>query len=262
MQWVDEVRLETPEQIDVDLELAGLGSRLVAQLVDWAVKILLSALLGLAVIVIMSLAGRLPQSDKPPMLLLALAVAALYMLWLGYDIYYEAVHHGQTPGKRYAGIRVIREGGGPLDFQAACIRNLLGIADLLPQFYVLGAILIALTPRRQRLGDLAAGTIVIRERALGAPTDVAETLAALARDEYRFTAGHLARCTPADRQVLRSFLQRWPIMEPDSRATLARRIAQLLLDKTGFEPVRAIESGQRAAEFLASLFRDLEEHRR
>src|SRR5207237_7237038 len=93
---------------------------------------------------------------------LGLIVGALLM---AYDVYFEVRHNGQTPGKRHQGLRVLRESGGPFDFRRSCIRSLLAVADLLPAFYLLGATLVLLTRRHQRLGDLAAGTMVIRERA-------------------------------------------------------------------------------------------------
>ena len=139
---------------------------------------------------------------------LALLIGVVYLLWFGYDLLYEAVRNGQTPGKRVAGIRVIREGGAPVDFRAAAVRNLLGLADLLPGFYVLGAIIILVTPKRQRLGDLGAGTIVVRERVLAAPAETDAAVQEFASADYAFTAGQLAACVPNDQHVLRSFLRR------------------------------------------------------
>src|SRR5262245_26250489 len=164
MQWADEYRIETPEQIDIHLELAGLGSRFVAQLIDWLIKavvVLVALLLGGVVI---ALLGGKPQAESVRYVLAAVLVVVFYGFFLGFDIYYEVSRSGQTPGKRFAGIRVVRESGGPVDFQTAAVRNLLGLADFLPALYLLGAFLIATTRRGQRLGDLAAGTLVIRER--------------------------------------------------------------------------------------------------
>ena len=262
MRWTDELRLETPEQIDVGLELAGLGTRFVAQLLDWLIKLLVSGVLILAAAVTAALLGFTTFIERGGPLLAALAVGALYLLWLGYDIYYESVHNGQTPGKRHAGIRVIREGGAPLDFQAACVRNLLGLADLLPGFYVLGAVLVLLTGRRQRLGDLAAGTIVIRERVLTAPAEMEEVVRQWAAEEYQFTARHLEGCARDDRHVLCSFLARQDRMDAQGRDRLAHRLAALYLRKTSYQPPRPIQGGDEATAFLASLYRDLLEYDR
>src|SRR5205085_1445334 len=151
-------------------------------------KVIATALLALLVVVTAGLLGYDRVLESGSKLVLALGVALAYFLWLGFDIYYEVRHNGQTPGKRYAGCRVVREGGAPVDFRTGAVRNLLGLADLLPMFYLLGALLILLTAKRQRLGDLAAGTLVIRERELDAPGDVRAQLERYAAPEHVFTA--------------------------------------------------------------------------
>jgi uncharacterized RDD family membrane protein YckC len=258
MQWTDEVRIETPEQIDVELELAGLGTRFLAQLLDWLIKALLTAALALLVTVTAGLLGFSQAIESGSKLVLALGVVLGYLLWLGFDIFFEVRNNGQTPGKRSAGARVVREGGAPVDFQAACVRNLLGLADWLPMFYLLGALLILVTGKRQRLGDMAAGTLVIRERALDAPADVASQVEQFASPEYAFTASQLAACTPHDRQILRSFFQRHGQMDRDEQSRLALRLTELLQARMSYTPPAPIVSGQQGAVFLGSLLRDLE----
>ena len=85
------------------------------------------------------------------------------MIW-GYFVFFEVIWHGQTPGKRWVGLRVIKEGGYPLGFVDSVIRNVVRLADFLPAYYMLGAIVMFIDPRSRRLGDLAAGTLVVRER--------------------------------------------------------------------------------------------------
>src|SRR5262245_29980585 len=139
MEWADDIKIETPEQIEVSLEVAGLGSRFVAKCIDWLVKwvaFLLVAAVGAVAASLLSLAVR-----SLSMYVLALLIVLFYLFLLGYDIYFEVRRNGQTPGKQFAGIRVIREGGAPLDFQASCVRNLLGMADFLPAFYLLGGVI-------------------------------------------------------------------------------------------------------------------------
>src|SRR5437867_2113985 len=149
MQWTDDIRIETPEQIDLSLEIAGLGSRFVARVLDWLIKwgiLAVAALLGLIVVGLIGVAwGKLAS-----IMLLAVLVALFYAFLLGFDIYYEVRHNGQTPGKKFVGIRVLREGGAPVDFRSACVRNLLGTADFLPMFYLLGGLIMLLSPRGQR----------------------------------------------------------------------------------------------------------------
>src|SRR5437763_9724482 len=147
----DEIGIETPEQIDLMLEPAGLGSRFVAWVVDWLWKLFALLLLLLVGLVFFALVNaRLPDWFEGYYLAaLALLVGALLM---AYDVYFEVRHNGQTPGKRHQGLRVLRESGGPVDFRSACIRSLLAVADFLPLFHLLGATLVLLTRRHQRLG--------------------------------------------------------------------------------------------------------------
>jgi uncharacterized RDD family membrane protein YckC len=219
---------------------------------------MLTLVVGVLALVVATLLDRGPDVVASQRLLLAVALGLVYLIWLGFDIYFELRQNGQTPGKRYAGIRVIRDGGAPLDFQAACVRNLLGMADYLPVFYVLGAILILLTPRRQRLGDLAAGTLVIRERALAAPDDLHKAVARWADPGHVFTAAQLAACSPNDRHLLRSYLLRQGHLDRDGRDSLALKLASTFQARTGYEPEFPLLSGDEATRFLASLYRDLE----
>lgn len=269
MQWTDDVRIETPEQIDVALEVAGLGSRFVAQILDWIIKWGILLVVGSLVLLVLALLGAGPEPGQLGLpgrsgdravqtLVLTFLVALFYALLLGFDIYFEVRHNGQTPGKKVAGIRVIREGGAPVDFRAACVRNLLGLADFLPGFYLLGALLVLLTPRGQRLGDLAAGTLVIRERALQPPADLGGFIERLAIPEFAFTAEQLTACAPNGRYILRSFFQRYHQLEERPRHRLAYRLAREFLGKTAYPLSAPITDGPRAVAFLASLYRDIE----
>lgn len=254
MAWAEDVKIETPELVEVNLEVAGLGSRFVAQIIDWCVKWGILLLLVLLVAIPVSLLGAAGQFRTGSILLLALIIGLFYFFLLGFDIYYEVRRNGQTPGKRLAGIRVIREGGAPLDFPSACIRNLLGLADFLPMFYMLGGLLILLTPRGQRLGDLAAGTIVVRERASEPPADLQAAIADLASGEFVFTQQQLAACSPSDRHILRSFLLRYNEMKPLPRSQLAQRLADTFEKKMAYHHSAPFE----AEIFLITLYRDLE----
>lgn len=258
MQGPDEVRIETPEQIDLALEPAGLGSRFVAWVVDsliWAAALIVLLLL---VALVAALLGASFRSEWAVGLVAAVGVAVGYLILLGYDIGFELRRNGQTPGKRMAGLRVIRESGAPIDFRSSCIRNLLRPVDLLPVFYGVGTLVALLTARRQRLGDLAAGTLVIRERALTAPAELAEVIAAYASEEIAFTPEQVQACSPADRHILRSYFNRVGEMDKRSRRQLGRRLAKLFAEKISYEPNGDLADPTAAETFLASLYRDLD----
>jgi uncharacterized RDD family membrane protein YckC len=258
MQWADDIRIETPEQIDLSLEIAGLGSRFVAQVLDWVIKWGILSGISILAIVVAALLGASFNFQTTPILLIALVLGLFYAFLLGFDIILEVRGNGQTPGKKIAGIRVIREGGAPVDFQTAAIRNLLGLADFLPGFYMLGGFLVLLTARGQRVGDLAAGTIVIRERIQAPPADLQEELAHLPVAEFPFTAEQLERCSARDRFILRSFFQRRRQLERDARRRLTQQLASTFMDKLASATPDTILGDDQAESFLASLYQHLE----
>jgi uncharacterized RDD family membrane protein YckC len=260
MQWADDITIETPEQIDLSLELAGLGSRFLARVLDWLIEFGFLVVVGLLVMIAVSVLGLSRQltGSMPQILMAAFFVGFLYLFLLGYDIYFEVRHNGQTPGKRRTGIRTIRESGAPLDFRSACIRNLLRFADFVPLFYLLGGFLVLLTSRHQRLGDMAAGTLVIRERTSEAPDDMAPLIERLSSTEFSFTVDQLTPCIRTGHAILRSFFQRYPTMEPAARSELATRLSREFLTKTSYQLVAPIRNWHDAEVFLASLYRDLE----
>ncbi len=263
MQWTDDVRIETPEQIDVSLEVAGLGSRFVAQSLDWVIKAAVAVSVLTLSLFVAGLLGLETTAEGAALRFGLLFVGFVFGFALAYDVYYEVKRNGQTPGKWFAGIRVIRDGGTPIDFRSACVRNLLGLVDCQPGVtYLFGALLVLVSKRGQRLGDMAAGTVVIRERSLRAPADLARDVAPLASDAITFTASQCAACSPADRPILRSFFERRGDMEPEARKQLTRRLAEQFAKKTSYALPEPFRDTRQAVTFLASLYRDLEAHAR
>jgi hypothetical protein len=152
----------------------------------------------------------------------------------------------------------VRDRGAPVDFRSACVRNLLATPDFLPCFHLLGGLLVLLTARHQRHGDLAAGTLVIRERVADVPADVSKRIDELTSNEFAFTAEQLAPCLPEGRHILRSFFQRYGELERDARRQLALRLAEEYARKTATVlPAHGL-TGRQALVFLASLYRDME----
>src|SRR5918993_4911182 len=147
------LRIETPEQVGLDYEIAGLGSRAAAAMID----LMILGGVGLAggiVFAALRSRGLAPGSVAPAVLILL-----AFAVWYGYFTFFEGLRGGQTPGKRRLGIRVVADTGQAAGLGAAAIRNLLRAADFLPPPYLLGMALIALHPRAKRIGDLVAGTV-------------------------------------------------------------------------------------------------------
>jgi uncharacterized membrane protein SpoIIM required for sporulation/uncharacterized RDD family membrane protein YckC len=158
-----QVDVETPEHVAIGYDLADLGSRFTALLIDYFLIVL--AALGLALLVaLLQLGGAFVGA-----LGVAVVILAVFLLMWGYFVFFEGLRDGQTPGKRRIGIRVVGDGGYPVTVRAAAIRNLLRIVDMQPMpSWLLGGFVMMLHPQTKRLGDLAAGTVVVRDRT-GAP---------------------------------------------------------------------------------------------
>ena len=212
------LEVETPEHVVVDYEIAGLGSRALAAVID--------TLIIIGILVALVLAAAMAGSVVPRLAFFVLRVGAFALLW-GYFAFFEGFRHGQTPGKRWIGIRVIRETGHAVTFRDAAARNLLRYIDFLPPPYLIGGLFVALHPKARRLGDLVAGTVVVRDRAIekafAAPPKPVELrgvalgeLPALSDDEFR---------------VLREFNERAWSLPAEARASLAARLAASLSER-------------------------------
>jgi uncharacterized RDD family membrane protein YckC len=151
VEYADRVEIVTPEGVDVALELAGLGSRFIGEMIDTTLKAAVIVLLGIA---LFGIGGGVAT---------AVFAAVAFLVWFFYDVLFEVLAGGRTPGKRVTGIRVIREGGQPIGFPASAVRNLVRLVDGPGTGYVAGVVAIVASRRNQRLGDMAAGTLVVRD---------------------------------------------------------------------------------------------------
>jgi uncharacterized RDD family membrane protein YckC len=207
----DRVTIATPEGIELELILAGVGSRFAATLLDVVVQ--LGAIFALAIVL-----GPLGDNGY----VLAAYLVAVFLILFAYDIVLETWNRGRSVGKLAAGLRVVRIGGEAEGFLTAAVRNFLRIVDFLPAFYVVGVIAILSTRRNQRLGDLAAGTLVVRERR-PAVTPAPRSFAAPPAAPY--LEWDVSALSPEDVATLRQFLERRLTLSPGARAHLAADLA-------------------------------------
>jgi hypothetical protein len=141
-----------------------------------------------------------------------------FLVFFGYDVLFEVRSRGRTPGKRWTGLRVVRTGGRPITFVPSCVRNVMRIVDILPAFYAIGMFSIFVTERNQRLGDLAAGTLVVRER----PGGIRERPRRRGARRARAHAGwDVSAVSAQDVGTVRQFLDRRGGLERGPRAELA-----------------------------------------
>lgn len=216
MEYEDRITIQTPEGVQLELVLAGLGSRFVGALVDLTLKFLMLALLAAALAVI-GLFG------------LAVFSALAFLVLFAYDVLFETLGGGRTPGKRAAGTRVLRAGGEPVDFTSSAIRNVLRVVDGIPTSYIPGMVSIIATRRNQRLGDLAAGTLVVMDR----KTEPAEAPAGYMPPSHAAPgpAWDVSAVTGEELAAVRSFLARRAGLEPSARHRIANELAVALQDK-------------------------------
>lgn len=241
MGWQDGSRFVTPEAVELDLDVAGLGSRFVALAVD---SLILGAVTLLVSLVAVFGAGALESGLMGIILLSALVL----FLTVGYFALFEGLWDGRTPGKRAASIRVIQDDGRPVSGTAVLVRNLLRLVDMLPVFYAIGSVSILVTKRAQRLGDLAAGTIVVHDRDRAAP------MPATPVDAPDWAPSlDTAALTEQDRALVRSFLQRRRGLDTQARARLAYEIARTVRQRLHGVPEGA--SNEQVIEATAAAVR-------
>src|SRR5215475_15614801 len=158
----EQLKIDTPEQIALELPLAGIGSRFLAIAIDTLIQVALYLITGLVFLLLLpeglSIFTFLPKTIGP-----ALAIFVGFAIYWGYFAVFEIIWRGQTPGKRIAGIRVIKDSGRPINAFEAIGRNLVRAIDFLPLFYGVGVITMLLNAKHRRLGDYVAGTLVVHE---------------------------------------------------------------------------------------------------
>ncbi len=232
----ESLRIQTPEHVGFKYVLAGLGTRSTAFLLDTTFRALIILCIFLAVFMLARLLPNLNPTgvmkSLPRTWLFALGVFAYGVVDLGYFLIFEALWSGQTPGKRVQKLRVIRVNGQPIGWLESSIRNILRAVDILLGFYPLGLFVMFLSSRSQRIGDYAAGTVVIVERRSNVPMD---------RTRLRSTSKlnvpdlelHISALEPKDYQLVRSFLQRREALDGRHRRELARLIVHRLMKRWG-----------------------------
>jgi uncharacterized RDD family membrane protein YckC len=218
----DRVTIATPEGIEITMLLAGLASRFIAAIVDHAIQFALAAVAGL-------LALGLGADGAAGIVLFSLASFAITF---GYHVLFETLAGGRTPGKRLSGLRVVTAVGGPITFRTSAIRNLLRVVDFLPAAYATGATLIVATRRNQRLGDLAAGTLVVRLPREGE----AQAPAPAAPLDEDLAFWDVSAVSAEEAAAVRRFLERRASLTPQARRHLASHLAGRLAPRVAGAP--------------------------
>jgi uncharacterized RDD family membrane protein YckC len=247
----DQLKIDTPEQIALELPLAGIGSRFLALAIDTLIQSIFYLIT--AFIFILSLpVGSSVFTFLPRLLGPALAIFILFAIYWGYFAFFETLWKGQTPGKRYAGIRVIKDSGRPINAFEAIGRNLMRAVDGLPGIYGVGIVCMMCNRQSRRLGDFVAGTVVVHEK----PTEDARpswnTEDRSANEGAAPTPG-LAQITPEELILIETYLHRRWELDNYVRTNTAIQIAGRITAKTGLQP----QPNQHVDDFLQEAARKI-----
>lgn len=237
----------TPENVSFGYALAGLGSRFMAALVDSLLIVLLQVLV-LGLTVALAFRDLSASSELLGWTSLVLGLVGFVLLW-GYYIFFELLWNGQTPGKRWVGLRVLRPNGQPITIVEVLIRNLVRLVDFLPAAYGAGIVCMFIDARARRLGDLAAGTMVVWERSALSVDALVETVA---ESPVVVAPATGESWSPTDQVLAAEFLDRRAALP--NRAELGRKILTMLHTQTG-RPLPDVQTVDEVEAALASIAR-------
>ena len=238
--------IETPERVLLTLDVAGLGTRALAYLVDAFLLFLFWVTVLFALSIVRTQGLSFADFQALQAVVQAAIVLGVFFLQWGYWTFLETLWGGRSPGKRALRIRVVKLEGSPETFSDAALRNLGRVVDFLPVFYAAGLTAMMVSPRSRRLGDLLAGTVVIRERVVD-----------LSRYDARASgpsAGSAVALTPAEFELVSGFLSRAASLDPQARERVALKLAEPLARRLPEDRRAAtLSSGAAAEAFLESV---------
>jgi uncharacterized RDD family membrane protein YckC len=225
MELDELLNIDTPENVVFGYEIAGIGSRFMAALVDTILIVILEVIANIVLLLFIT-------SDESWVIAI-FGLISFAILW-GYYIFFELNWSGQSPGKRWVGLRVIRVDGTPISLSESLIRNLIRLIDFLPVSYGVGVVTMFITSQSRRLGDLAAGTIVVWEQERVTLDSLAKETRAVAASSVVVTAEiqsdlPIDKLREADIQMAENFLARR--YELPNRVDLAMKIQKALYNR-------------------------------
>jgi uncharacterized RDD family membrane protein YckC len=238
MKFFNEISLQTPESVELEFTLAGIGNRAYALIFDYII-------LGLVLILDLVLWGflsyylleLLPNSqiqETISLWLTAIQLLLIFGIYVGYFVIFETLWQGQTPGKKRAKIRVIKDDGRRTRLPQATLRALFRPID---DLFFLGAFLIVFTKKEKRIGDLVAGTIVIQEEHKSKEPTLIISNEAVSLASHLQIQADISQLLPEDFATIKRYLERCKDMIPTARKEVSLRLANQAKEIIGLENI-------------------------
>lgn len=248
MDPLDKLTIDTPEQTSLEFPLAGIGSRFIAMAIDTAIQV------GIGFILLILFALVIPAlrvfGNVGPQWAVAGIIVSLFVIYYGYFAIFEAIWNGQTPGKRVAQVRVMKDDGRPINAFDAIARNLMRIVDQLPFLYGFAIVSVFFSKQNKRLGDFVAGTVVVHEKTVEATRPFQEAI----QVDAAAPAYEVSRITPDELHLIETFLQRRDTFDPALRGSMAAQITARISAKLEVQ-VRGWPANEKFLEAVHSQYR-------
>lgn len=251
----DKLTIETPEQVHLEFVLADIGSRFMAVFADTLIQFVLY--IALIIIDQFALQGAIFSWSRYQVWMVAVLIFVYFCIYWGYYAAFEALWNGQTPGKRWAGIRVIKETGRAINVFEAITRNLVRVIDFIPGIYAVGIVTMLLNSKNRRLGDFAAGTLVVHDR----KAKESDLFFNTAEKKGEFTVYQAGRLGVPEVELIETFLARRLDIPPEVRMQSATRIADMICTKLGIDPHARPADTENFLEVIVREFRDRAQYR-
>lgn len=228
MRFFNRITLQTPESVEIDFQLAGIGNRAYALVIDY---IVLGFTISLFILIWSAFAFKISDlwsrsRNDIGLWLIAILLIILFSIYVGYFVFFETLWQGQTPGKRYVKIRVICSDGKPIGLAQATLRSLLRPID---ELLCLGMLLIILSNQEKRLGDLLAGTLVVQEESQSSSKKLLLSPEAEIFTSELLATADLSKVSPQHFAIIREYLHRRSGMHSEAKRAVSKKLTYQIL---------------------------------
>ena len=247
VEEIGKFSIDTPEQVELDFRVAGIGSRALAVLLDHILQgIIITAL-------VVAASFGLPALHLSSAWIAAVFVVIVFCAYWGYFTFFEMYWKGQTPGKKLLKIRVVKNSGRSITFYESLGRNLLRLVDSLPTFYAVGVITMFIDRLNRRLGDLVAGTIVVHERVQQETDGTFDNFSVVEPSDASYD---VSRLSSEDLVMIERFLARRLDIDYSARLVIREKLATLVRSKLNLQELPSGVGDEDFLEQVARLMRN------